>query len=176
MNQVALKPQYEATKVDGVVEPYAVVDTKAFNYLKKHSEEEKKNIFFFGYTHKSRHICQELKESGIEVTVYEIDHGRYEGAKADGFTNVIFIDKTNGGSPDINDGIAVCAMDDEALNVYYSITLRANGYIDEIVALSDTKEDNRKLLLAGVSKIFDMYDESASQFVEMIENNSKDKA
>jgi len=24
--------------------------------------------------------------------------------------------------------------------------------------------------LAGVSKIFDMYDESASQFVEMIEN------
>jgi len=27
------------------------------------------------------------------------------------------------------------------------------------------------LLLAGVSKIFDMYDESASQFVEMIENN-----
>ena len=38
------------------------------------------------------------------------------------------------------------------------------------MALSDTKEDNRKLLLAGVSRIFDMYDESASQFVEMIEN------
>ena len=176
MNQIELQPQYEATKVDGLVEPYAVIDTKAFNYLKKHSEEEKKNIFFFGYTHKSRHICKELKEAGIEVTVYEIDHGRYEGAKTDGFTNVIFIDKTNGGSPDINDGIAVCAMDDEAVNVYYSITLRANGFVCEIVALSDSKEDNRKLLLAGVSKIFDMYDESASQFVEMIENNSKDKA
>ena len=89
---------------------------------------------------------------------------------------MIFIDKTNGGSPDINDGIAVCAMDDEAVNVYYSITLRANGFVCEIVALSDSKEDNRKFLLAGVSKIFDMYDESASQFVEMIENNSKDKA
>ena len=87
---------------------------------------------------------------------------------------MILIDKKSSETPDINEGIAVCAMDDEALNVYYSITLRANGFTDEIVALSDTKEDNRKLLLAGVSKIFDMYDESASQFVEMIENNSKD--
>ena len=176
MNQIELQPQYEATKVDGLVEPYGVVDTKAFHYLKRHSEEEKKNIFFFGYTHKSRHICKELKEAGIEVTVYEIDNSRYEAAKTDGFTNVIFIDKINGESPDINDGIAVCAMDDEAINVYYSITLRANGFVSEIVALSDSKEDNRKFLLAGVSKIFDMYDESASQFVEMIENNSKDKA
>ena len=65
MNQVALRPQYEATKVDGVVEPYAVVDTKAFNYLKKHSEEEKKKISFFGYTHKSIQICKSLKKERI---------------------------------------------------------------------------------------------------------------
>ena len=84
---------------------------------------------------------------------------------------MILIDKKSSEVPDINEGIAVCAMDDEAINVYYSITLRANGFVSEIVALSDTKEDNRKFLLAGVSKIFDMYDESASQFVEMIENN-----
>lgn len=173
MNQVELRAQYEATKVDGVVEPYKVVDTKAFNYLKKHSAEEKKNIFFFGYTHKSRHICKQLKEEGIKVSVYEIDSDRYEDAKADGFTNVILIDKQSSETPEINDGIAVCAMHDEALNVYYAITLRSNGFDSEIVALSDSKEDNRKLLLAGVSRIFDMYDESASQFVEMIEKNEK---
>jgi Trk K+ transport system NAD-binding subunit len=171
MNQIELRPQYEATKVDGLVEPYDVVDTKAFHYLKKHSEEEKKNIFFFGYTHKSKHICKMLKEEGIEVTIYEIDNESYESAKSDGFTNVILIDKKSSETPDVNEGIAVCAMNDEALNVYYSITLRSNGFTDEIVALSDTKEDNRKLLLAGVSRIFDMYDESASQFVDMIENN-----
>ena len=171
MNQVELRPQYEATKVDGLVEPYDVVDTKAFHYLKKHSEEEKKNIFFFGYTHKSSHICKMLKDEGIEVTIYEIDNESYETAKDDGFTNVILIDKQSSETPDISEGIAVCAMNEEALNVYYSITLRANGFNSEIVALSDSKEDNRKLLLAGVSRIFDMYDESASQFVEMIENN-----
>ncbi len=173
MNQAELSAQYEATKVDGVVEPYNVVDTKAFNYLKKHSEDEKKNIFFFGYTHKSSHICKMLKAEGIEVTIYEIDNESYETAKDDGFTNVILIDKQSSETPDITEGIAVCAMNEEALNVYYSITLRANGFSSEIVALSDTKEDNRKLLLAGVSRIFDMYDESASQFVEMIEKKDE---
>ena len=174
MNQVELQAQYLATKVDGIVEPYDVVDTKTFNYLKKHSQEEHKDIFFFGYTHKSRHICKKLQKEGLKVSIYEIDHARYESAKADGFTNVILIDKASSEAPNINDGIAVCAMDEEALNVYYAITLRANGFDSEIVALSDSKEDNRKLLLAGVSRIFDMYDESASQFVEMIENKEKE--
>lgn len=174
MNQVELHAQYLATKVDGIVEPYDIVDSKAFHYLQKHSEEEKKNIFFFGYTHKSSHICKMLKEEGVEVSIYEIDATRYESAKGDGFTNVILIDTKNNTAPDVKDGIAVCAMDQEALNVYYAITLRSNGFASEIVALSDTKEDNRKLLLAGVSRIFDMYDESASQFVEMIEKKEGD--
>ena len=170
MNQVELYPQYLATKVDGVVEPYDLVDSKAFHFLKKHSQEEHKNIFFFGYTRKSRQICKMLKDEGIEISIYEFENEHYDLAKEDGFTNVILIDGENSETPDVKDGIAVCAMDDEALNVYYAITLRANGFTSEIVALSDTKEDNRKLLLAGVSRIFDMYDESASQFVEMIEN------
>jgi Trk K+ transport system NAD-binding subunit len=174
LNKVELRPQYKAARVDGLVETYDVVDTKAFYYLKKHSEEEKKNIFFFGYTHKSSHICKMLKEEGIELTIYEIDGDSYRSAKSDGFTNVILIDRKSSEAPEIHEGIAVCAMNDEALNVYYSITLRANGFKDEIVALSDTKEDNRKLLLAGVSRIFDMYEESASQFVEMIENNARE--
>ena len=173
MNQIELRPQYEATKADGLVEPYDVVDRKAFNYLKKHSQDEKRNIYFFGYTHKNSQICKMLKEEGIEITIYEIEPESYESAKSDGFSNVILIDEKSSEAPDINHGIVVCAMNNETLNVYYTITLRANGFSDEIVALSDTKEDNRKLLLAGVSRIFDMYDESASQFVEMIENNVK---
>jgi len=173
LNKNELRPQYEATNVDGLVEPYDVVDTKAFHYVKRHIEDEKRNIYFFGYSHKSSHICKMLKEVGIEVTIYEIDHEKYKSAKDDGFSNVIHIDGKSSDMPELQSGIVICAMDDETLNVYYTITLRANGFTDEIIALSDTKEDNRKLLLAGVSRIFDMYEESASQFVDMIENNVK---
>ena len=170
MNQVELRPQYDATKVNGLVEPYEVVDTKAFHYLKKHSEDKKKNISFFGYTHKSRYICKKLQDAGLEISIYEVDNARYESAKSDGFSSVTLIDNNTLETRDLSDGIAVCAMDEEALNVYYAITLRSNGFTSEIVALSDSKEDNRKLFLAGVSKIFDMYEESALRFVEMIEN------
>jgi voltage-gated potassium channel len=169
MNQNALKAQYTATKVDGMVEPYSVVNTRAFEYLSKYSEEEKKDIVFFGYTHKSSHLCKMLQEEGIKLSIYESDKSRYVLAKEDGFSSVVLIDKNTAPTSDIGESIAVCAMNEEALNVYYAITLRANGFSSEIIALSDSKEDNRKLLLAGVSKIFDMYEESASLFVEMIE-------
>lgn len=174
MNQVELRRQYKATKVDGLVETYEVVDGKVFHYLKKQCQEEKKPVFFFGYTHKSKHICKMLKEEGIEAKIYAIEDESFEAAKSDGFTDVTLIDKKSSDVPEIEEGIVVCAMDDETFNVYYTITLRANGFRDEIVALSDTKEDNRKLLLAGVSMIFDMYEESASQFVEMIETNARE--
>ncbi len=175
MNQKALEPQYIGTKVDGVVEPYNIVYKKAYEYLKRHSIEKQKSILFFGYTDKSSQICTKLKDNGIEIIIYEIDTIRYQQAQNDGFTNIVLIDSHNNKS-EIYDSIAVCAMNEEALNVYYTITLRTNGFVNEIVALSDTKEDNRKLILAGVSKIFDMYEESASQFVEMIEMSQKLKS
>ena len=71
--------------------------------------------------------------------------------------------------------MVVCAMYNEALNVYHSISLKSIGFEGEIVALSDSKEDNRKFILAGVHKIFDMYEESANLFVEMIEKNTEER-
>jgi len=169
MNQNALNPQYLGTKVDGLVEPHSVVNQRASDYLKKHSQEQNKSILFFGYTHKSSMICKELHSTGVDILIYEIDDTRYDSALNDGFGDITLIEKTHSHAPDINNYIAVCGMNEEELNVYYAITLRANGFEGDIVALSDTKEDNRKLILAGVNKIFDMYEESASQFVDMIE-------
>jgi Trk K+ transport system NAD-binding subunit len=173
INHIALKAQYRATKVDGTVEPYAIVNEKAFTYLYKHSQEEKKSITFLGYTHKSKHICQTLKEAGIEIHIYDVDDERIQHARHDDFKIQKLITTHQDSIPLLSDTIAVCAMNEEAINVYYSITLRANGFEDKIIALSDSKEDNRKLFLAGVNKIFDMYEESANQLIEMIENHQK---
>ncbi|MEA1879470.1 MAG: NAD-binding protein [Campylobacterota bacterium] len=172
MNQHSLLAQYQASKVDGIVEPYEVADRQAFDYLVKHSNEGKK-VLFFGYTHKSAHLCKMLQNENIEVDIYEIDDNAIESAKNDGLTHITQIEKYESDIVPNKDYIVVCAMRDEAINVYRSITLRANGFEGEIVALSDSKEDNRKLYLAGVNKIFDMYEESASLFVEMIEKNEK---
>ena len=170
MNQKDLKSQYLATNVDGYVEPYEVVDKQAFDYLVSHRKENKTEIIFFGYTHKSAHLCKMLENKKINVRIYDISSQAIEDAKKDGFTNVTQIEKYESDINTVENAIVVCAMEDEAINVYRSITLRANGFKGEIVALSDSKEDNRKLYLSGVSKIFDMYEESADLFVKMIEN------
>ena len=173
MNQSNLRVQYEAAKVDGFLEPYEVADRQAFNYLSAHNKENAGEIVFFGYTHKSAHLCKMLESAKIDVKIVDISDDSIINARKDGFKNVIQIEKYESEIEIVKNTIVVCAMKDEAINVYRSITLRANGFRGEIVALSDSKEDNRKLYLSGVSKIFDMYEESAKLFVEMIENKSK---
>jgi voltage-gated potassium channel len=174
MNQSELMAQYNATNVDGVVEPYEVANKQAFDYLFTDAQSENKKVVFFGYTHKSTSLCKMLKDKQIEVVIFEINSDVVAKAKEDGFDNVVLIDKYESKVAELQDAIVICAMRDESINVYRSITLRANGYEGEIVALSDSKEDNRKLYLSGVSKIFDMYEESANLFVNMVENNEKE--
>ena len=173
MNEHHLKKQYKATKVDAILEPYEVVDTKALSYIKKHYDEHKKNVLFFGYTHKNKHLCQILQKEGIKVAIYETDNERHESAKEDGFVQLFLINEEQSDYlEDIKrskDSLIICSMLEDAFNVYFAITLRSNCFEGEIIALSDSKEDNRKLLLAGASKIFDMYEESAERFIELIE-------
>jgi voltage-gated potassium channel len=175
MNQSTLGAQYKATYVDGTVEPYDVVDQKAFEYLRIHSVEKLKEIICFGYTHKSAHLCKMLQSIDIQVSIYDMDTEAITEAKKDDFKYVQQIEKYESKVDTHQNAIVICAMKDEAINVYRSITLRANGFEGEIVALSDSKEDNRKLYLAGVTKIFDMYEESANLFVKIIEDREKDR-
>ena len=173
INHSVLQAQYRATKVDGTVEPYAIVAKKAFTYLHKHSQEEKKSITFLGYTQKSKDICKALKEAKIEIHIYDVDEERIQNARHDGFAIQKLITTEQESISLLSDTIVVCSMNEESINVYYSITLRANGFKDKIITLSYSKEDNRKLFLAGVNKIFDIYEESANQLIEMIENHQK---
>jgi hypothetical protein len=175
INNIALSTQYNRTKVNGMIEPYSVVDNKAYNYIKSRAISDKKPIYFFGYTNKNQHICKNLKNDNIDLTIYEINEESYQIAKKDGFENVILIHKHQTHIANINNAIIVCAMREEALNVYYALSFSSPKFDNFIIALSHSKEDNRKLLLAGVHKIFDIYAECASLFVEMIEKNDKGK-
>ncbi len=178
MNHSYLLPQYKASGVNEVIEPYSVVDNKALSYVKRHCEIEGK-VVVFGYTHKSSALCIILKNEGVSVSIYVHGEKHYQKAIDDGFTDLFLVDY--GQHSYLNDialnkeDIVLCAMDNDALNVYHSITLKSNGFQGEIVALSDSREDNRKLILAGAHKIFDMYEESASLFMEMIENNMEER-
>ena len=179
MNHAYLLPQYLASGVKEVIEPYSVVDSKALHYVKKHCEK-KGRVVIFGYTHKSQQLCKILKDDGEAIVIYENSEENHQKAIEDGFSDVRSVNYENIKYLDDivldSQDMVVCAMDNEALNVYHSISLKSNGFKGEIVALSDSKEDNRKLILAGIDKIFDMYEESADIFVEMIEKHTEENA
>lgn len=172
MNQPYLLPQYEASHVDGVLEPYSHVDMRALRYIKNKRSDINQKAMVFGYTHKSRELCRILRDEGISMLIYENIEVNQQQAIEDGFNKVIFVDfqrdKYLEDIPFASYEMIICAMDNDALNVYHALSLREDGYGGEIVALSDSKEDNRKLKLAGANKIFDMYEESAARFIEMI--------
>ncbi len=178
MNHSYLLPQYVSSGVNEVIEPYSVVDSKALYYVKNHSVKKGK-VIIFGYTHKSRQLCKILKNEGEIVTIYENSEENHQKAIDDGFNEVFFVNFEQSNYLDEiplhKEDMVVCAMYNEALNVYHSISLKSHGFEGEIVALSDSKEDNRKFKLAGVHKIFDMYEESANLFVEMIEKSTKER-
>ena len=60
-------------------------------------------------------------------------------------------------------------MEDEAINHYLAISLKVNEFHGKIIALTDTKQKNRQLKLAGADVIFDLYDESAKEFIEQLD-------
>lgn len=177
INDAYLLPQYNATGVNEVIEPYSVVDSKTLQYVKTHSAKSG-SIIIFGYSHKSQELCKILRKDGVSVTIYEYAQEHYKKAVEDGFKNVYHIDFEQTNYLDdvrlMEEDMILCAMDNESLNVYHSISLKSHGFEGKIVALSDTKEDNRKLILAGVDKIFDMYEESANLFTEMIEKHTEE--
>ena len=177
INSTHLRPQYNSTGVDAVIEPYSVIDSKTVQYVKSHSDK-RGNVVIFGYSHKSQALCKILQEDDNSVSIYEYTQEGYEKALEDGFKNVFHVDFEQvdylNNIPLVEHDLVLCAMDNEAFNVYHTISLRSSGFSGKIVALSDTKEDNRKLILAGVDKIFDMYEESADLFVEMIEKKMQE--
>jgi voltage-gated potassium channel len=170
INDPKLKPQYEATKLDGMVEPYEVANKKTYTYLTKLLKDRPSKISFVGFTHKSKHLISMLMHKNIDITIYETDENRSNEAKEFGLKYIEPLNIYSNYDKLLNENIVVCALEDEELNVYTAITLKSKEFKGSIIALSDSKEDNRKLLLAGADKIFDMYEESANHFIEMIEN------
>jgi hypothetical protein len=64
-------------------------------------------------------------------------------------------------------------MDDEAINHYLAISFKVNEFHGKIMALTDTKQKNRQLKLAGADVIFDLYDESAKAFIAQLDKVEK---
>ncbi len=125
-------------------------------------------IIFFGYGKFGYSIANELVEKGAEVLLIVEDELEYQSSLKDSrFKRSFLIDVTDDDKlktlPIELEDQLVCLMDDDHLNVFLVLSLKALFPRNRILALSDSIHATRKLKMAGASQVIDLYSISANR-------------
>lgn len=70
---------------------------------------------------------------------------------------------------DMENSLAFCVLDDDAQNIFLSISLRANFEDLVIIAIAKEKESVNKLMMAGANKVIPLIETTADIIIDMIE-------
>ncbi|MFC2074076.1 TrkA C-terminal domain-containing protein [Campylobacterota bacterium] len=132
-----------------------------------------KNIIVFGYNEYAKEIISNFTETAMPVMIYVIDELNYRHAKEDGYeVELVELDDDwleIGERFDVSDVICFCALDDDAQNVFLTISLRAEYSQLYIIALATSKDSADKLHLAGANKAVAKLETTANVIVESLE-------
>ncbi len=132
-----------------------------------------KNIIVFGYNEYAKEVASNFRSSAVPVFIYVIDEVSYRHAKDDGYeVELVELDDDwieIGEKFDINDVICFCFLDEDAKNIFLTISLRAEYSKLHIVALATSKESANKLHLAGANKSVAKLETIANVIVESLE-------
>ncbi len=130
-------------------------------------------IAVFGYNEYAKEIASNFKASGIEVYVYVIDETSLKRASEDGHdVEIVELDDNwlNIAEKFDRDKLTCfCALDDDAQNVFLTISLRAEFSDLLIIALANSKDSANKLSLAGANKAIAKLETTANIIVEYLE-------
>ncbi len=132
-----------------------------------------KNIIVFGYNEYAKEIISNFTEVKIPVMIYVIDELSYRHAK-DAGCEVELVELDDdwlelGKRFDISEVKCFCALDDDAKNVFLTISLRAEYSDLYIIALATSKDSANKLHLAGANKAIAKLETTANVIVESLE-------
>jgi len=127
----------------------------------------KKNAFIFGYGQRGNSFSKGLKKDDFHLYIVDSDKKLCQEAKDDGYVDVLYIDVTKDEALEElaidDDSYIICVMEDEHLNVFLTLSLRALFPHATIVAISDSIHVTQKLKMAGASKVIDLYQVSANR-------------
>jgi len=118
-------------------------------------------VILFGYGKFGQSVADTLLESDVSVTLVESDDDRYRRALKRSFARTIHLDVTDDEAlatlpVGLGDQL-VCVMDDDHLNVFLVLSLRALFPGNKILALSDSIHASRKLKRAGADQVIDIF-------------------
>ncbi len=135
--------------------------------------KNKKRAWIFGYSKQSKAISNSLIADNFIVIIIESNKKHFEDALADGYINSILIDVTEDLeleklAIEEKDWI-ICAMEDEHLNVFLTLSLHSFCAKNEIIAISHSIYATKKLKMAGADRVIDIYEVSANRVHNIFE-------
>jgi len=158
--------QYNSIGTDMVIDPYDIIHNRAYHYIINYLKEYKTTkISLFGYGQKSKNLVDMCISSGIDIEIFDNQMRDGIDVRLIDFEDEKHLDLLKS----LNKNLIICSMEDEAINHYLAISLKVNEFHGKIIALTDTKQKNRQLKLAGADVIFDLYDESAKEFIKQLD-------
>ncbi len=132
-----------------------------------------KEILVFGYNEYAKEITSHFILDGFHVHVYVIDEADFSSAKEDGLkVELVELDDDwldIGKNFDLNEVICFCSLENDAQNVFLTISLRAEYEGLYIISLATSKDSADKLRLAGANKAIPKLETIANVIVESLE-------
>jgi Trk K+ transport system NAD-binding subunit len=133
----------------------------------------KREVAIFGYGSYARSIAKNVKKTDAKLVIFVVDADLYQRALHDGY-EVYKVDLNTeveniSNICDIDNLLVFCAMNNDANNIFATISLRAVYQELPIIAIGSTHETALKLKNAGASKVIEKLQTVANIITDMIE-------
>ncbi len=127
----------------------------------------------FGYNEYAMQIAKHLSGSYATLHIYTLDEASQLRALKSGFDASLFDfgDEWDDlvSTHDMDQTLIFCALDDDAENIFLTISLRASFEKVYIISLAKNQESANKLKMAGADKVLPVLQMTSNVIVEILE-------
>jgi len=133
---------------------------------------QRTNGLIFGYNDYAKEIARNIDKKYEHITLFALKGE--EHAIEEGKYPLCFFDLSDEWEElqkeyDMAQTVAFCALEDDAQNIFLTISLRATFKELTIVALAKSKESGNKLMMAGADKVIPLVQTTADMIVDLLE-------
>ncbi|MEN8302436.1 MAG: NAD-binding protein [Campylobacterota bacterium] len=132
----------------------------------------KRSALIFGYNDYSAQIAKNISHKYEEISIFKLDSDESR-SDLDEFSVEMFDFSDEWADlsviHDIKNSIAFCVLEDDAENIFLTISLRAAFEDLTIIALSKNKESANKLSMAGANKVIPLVQTTATMISDILD-------
>ena len=131
------------------------------------------SVYLFGYGTTGSQLVTRMKHIAnliiIDNLQQHIDAAKHNSSRPAYTLDITSDDAITKLDIQQDSSVAICAMDDEGLNIFLVLSLKALYPQLQIIAISDSLEMNQKLSIAGADKVIDIYEPGANRIYNILE-------